>query len=167
MNSIIDSTPDAAEQLYRAIDRKVTIVNFDLHRLQDDLGESISLTYFGTCMMKMAPELHRLARLPHGASFAHEQIIKLVGNLTNHLSSGMGENKTSEQMEEDRHAQEDFFHRIDEVLLDVTKQREPGWNVGREVKRMEKNAEYLKDMGIGPYFPRTIQLMRQMAPGEY
>jgi len=118
-------------------------------------------------MLKITPELHRLARLPNGASFAHEQIIKMVGNLTSHLGSGMGEGKTQDEVEEDRHAQQDFFHQIDEVLLDVTKQREPGWNISREIKRMEKNAEYLKDMGIEPYFPRSLALMRQMAPGEY
>lgn len=166
MTAIIDSTPDAAQQLHRAIDRKVTIVNFDLHRLQDDLGESISVGYFSTCMLKIVPELHRLSHLTGGAALAHEQIIKMVGNLTSHLGSGIGEGKTQEEVDEDKHAQESFFREIDEVLYGVTKQRERQqggeFEVERELKRMTKNSEYLKQLGIFGYFPRTIGYLQQI-----
>lgn len=36
-----------------------------------------------------------------------------------------------------------------------------GWNVGREIKRIEKTAAYLRNFGVEPYFPRTLDAMRR------
>jgi hypothetical protein len=35
-----------------------------------------------------------------------------------------------------------------------------GWGVQREIKRIEKTGAYLRNWGVEPYFPRTLEGMR-------
>jgi hypothetical protein len=35
------------------------------------------------------------------------------------------------------------------------------WPVSREIKRIEKTAAYLRNFGIEPYFPATLDAMRR------
>ena len=88
---IMDSTTaDAAVTLNAQLDRKITIVNFDLHRLQDDLNDSISAAHFASAMLKFLPDIERLSVLPAGPRHAFDLILKLGGNLNSHggLDSG-------------------------------------------------------------------------------
>lgn len=164
----MDSTSDAANALNAQLDRKITIVNFDLHRLQDDLNDSISSSHFASAMAKFLPDVQRLASLPSGPRFAYELLIKLVGNLNSHggleASGGGAGGASDDEIEDDRRARVSFYERMDTELVDVVRRRfEEGeeWPVAREVKRLEKNAAYLKNIGIEPYFPRTLQTMRR------
>lgn len=172
----MDETADAATSLNQQLDRKITIVNFDLHRLQDDLNDSISSAHFASAMAKFLPEIQRLASLRTGPRHAYELLIKLVGNLNSHggleasLNGGGGGGSAAgdpgleEEMAEDRRARAAFYARMDEELVDVVRKRSAEgeeWSVARELKRLEKNAAYLKNLGIESYFPRATEVMRR------
>ena len=49
-------------------------------------------------------------------------------------------------------------------MVDVVRGRfrEEGdsWGVQREIKRIEKTGAYLRNWGVEPYFPRTLEVMR-------
>ena len=179
LTRLIDSTPSAAPELFKQIDRKVTIVNFDLHRLQDDLNDSISSSHFAAAMLKFIPDVQRLARLPEGPRYAYEAVVKIVGNLTSHGGHEIDEDGVSvdgagggamggeerEERDVNRRARESFFRKMDHELQSIIRAREhegETWHVGRELKRLEKNEHYLKEMGLGPYFPGSIELLRGM-----
>ncbi|KAI9718687.1 MAG: hypothetical protein M1828_006622 [Chrysothrix sp. TS-e1954] len=160
----MDEANDSASALNAQLDRKITIVNFDLHRLQDDLNDSISSAHFASAMAKFLPDIQRLASLRTGPRFAYELIIKLVGNLNSH--GGIEANGTGDdaEYEEDIRARSAFYDRMDDELVDVIKRRATegeDWPVTREVKRLEKNGAFLKNIGIDSYFPRSLQVMRQ------
>jgi len=163
----MDSSPDAASSLNAQLDRKITIVNFDLHRLQDDLNDSISSSHFASAMAKFLPDIQRLAHLPTGPRYAYELLIKLVGNLNSHgglEASGAANGAADDEIEEDRRARGTFYDRMDTELVEVVRRRgQEGedWPVMREIKRLEKNAAYLKNLGIEPYFPRSLDVMRE------
>jgi len=163
----MDKTPDAAPLLNGQLDRKITIVNFDLHRLQDDLNDSISSAHFASSMTKFLPDIRRLASLPTGPRYAYELLIKLVGNLNSHGGmDGSPSHNTHDaaELDEDRRARANFYDRIDAEMVDVIRRRaaeSEDWQVGREVKRLEKTASYLKSIGIEPYFPHSLDLMRR------
>lgn len=151
------TTTDAAVTLNAQLDRKITIVNFDLHRLQDDLNDSISASHFASAMLKFLPDIQRLAALPQGPRHAFDLVLKLGGNLNSHGGLDSGD-------EADIAARRDFYGRLDTAMVDVVGRRfEEGeeWNVGREIKRIEKTAGYLKGFGVEPYFPDTLELMRR------
>ncbi|KAF1926331.1 uncharacterized protein M421DRAFT_67564 [Didymella exigua CBS 183.55] len=149
------TTPDAAHTLNAQLDRKITIVNFDLHRLQDDLNDSISSAHFASSMLKFLPDIQRLTLLPQGPKYAFDLILKLGGNLNSHggLDSADGADIT---------ARRDFYARLDAAMVDVVQRRfgeGEEWNVQREIKRIEKTASYLKTYGVEPYFPQTREVM--------
>lgn len=171
----IDSQPGLnnmppAEVLNSQLDRKITIVNFDLHRLQDDLNDSITSSHFAASMSKFLPDVQRLAGLPGGPRFAYDLIIKLVGNLNSHGGVDRdGGNATDEDIEEDRRARADFGDRMDEELIDVVRRRvadNESWDVQKEVRRFERNAAYLKNIGFESYFPRTLEVLKREAGGS-
>jgi len=168
----MDANSDAANSLSAQLDRKITIVNFDLHRLQDDLNDSISSAHFAAAMSKFLPDVQRLAHLPSGPRYAYELLIKIVGNLNSHGgleangAGGGGSMNGAEEIEEDRRARANFYDRMDGELLEVVKRRTAegeDWPISKEVKRLEKTGAYLKNLGIEPYFPRSLDLMRQEA----
>jgi len=151
------TTPDAAITLNAQLDRKITIVNFDLHRLQDDLNDSISSAHFASAMLKFLPDIQRLSLLPAGSRHAFDLVLKLGGNLNSHggLDSGDASDIT---------ARRDFYSRLDATMVDIVGRRfgeGEDWNVHREIKRIEKTASYLRTFGVEPYFPQTLELMKQ------
>lgn len=150
------TTPDGAMTLNAQLDRKITIVNFDLHRLQDDLNDSISSSHFASAMLKFLPDIQRLSLLPSGPRHAFDLVLKLGGNLNSHGGLDSGD-------EEDLTARRDFYARLDGAMVDVVSRRfaeGEEWNVQREIKRIEKTAQYLSTYGIKPYFPQTLDVMR-------
>lgn len=164
------SQASAAESLNSQLDRKITIVNFDLHRLQDDLNDSISSSHFASSMAKFLPDIQRLASLPSGPKYAYDLIIKLVGNLNSHggvEASRDGNTEGMEQeIEDDRRSRQEFYERMDDELIDVIRLRGSegeNWDVQREVRRLERNQAYLKNVGIDYYFPRALDTLRRTA----
>jgi len=153
----MDAQPDAASTLNAQLDRKITIVNFDLHRLQDDLNDSISASHFASAMAKFLPDIARLSSLPSGSRYAFDLVLKLGGNLNSH-----GGLDTSDPV--DLAARRDFYGKLDSAMVDVVRRRfaeNEDWPVQREIKRIEKTAAYLKNFGIEPYFPSTLEAMRR------
>ncbi|KAF2180534.1 hypothetical protein K469DRAFT_592109 [Zopfia rhizophila CBS 207.26] len=151
------TTPDAAVTLNAQLDRKITIVNFDLHRLQDDLNDSISSAHFASAMLKFLPDIQRLSLLPTGPRHAFDLVLKLGGNLNSHGGLDSGDST-------DLAARRDFYGRLDNAMVEVVRRRfgeGEEWNVQREIKRIEKTASYLRTFGIEPYFPATLDLMKQ------
>ena len=165
----MDETADAAATLNQQLDRKITIVNFDLHRLQDDLNDSISSAHFASAMAKFLPDIQRLASLRTGPRLSYELVIKLVGNLNSHggleaTSNGSHDPALDEEIAEDRRARAAFYSRMDEELVDIVRKRNAEgeeWAVAREVKRLEKNGALLRNLGIDNYFPRSLDTMRR------
>jgi hypothetical protein len=151
------SPTHAAATLNAQLDRKITIVNFDLHRLQDDLNDSLPTPSFSACMLKFLPDIARLSSLPSGPRYAFDLLLKLGGNLNSHGGLETGD-------EEDLAERRSFYARLDEAMVDVVRGRfkEEGesWGVGREIKRIEKTGAYLRNWGVEPYFPRTLEVMR-------
>ncbi|KAF4308079.1 hypothetical protein GTA08_BOTSDO03691 [Botryosphaeria dothidea] len=153
--------PAAAGTLNAQLDRKITIVNFDLHRLQDDLNDSISASHFASAMAKFLPDIARLASLRTGPRYAFDLILKLGGNLNSHGGLDTGD-------AEDIAARRDFYGRLDQAMVDVVRRRfDEGedWPVQREIKRIEKTAAYLRNFGVEPYFPSTLHLMESKLHG--
>ncbi|KAL5119450.1 hypothetical protein ACEQ8H_002720 [Pleosporales sp. CAS-2024a] len=151
------TTPDAAVALNAQLDRKITIVNFDLHRLQDDLNDSISSSHFASAMLKFLPDIQRLALLPQGPRHAFDLVLKLGGNLNSH--GGIDSADAN-----DIAARRDFYSRLDAAMVDVVTRRfgeGEEWSVQREIKRIEKTANYLKTYGVEPYFPQTLETMKR------
>ena len=152
------TTPDAAHTLNAQLDRKITIVNFDLHRLQDDLNDSISSAHFASSMLKFLPDIQRLTLLPSGPKYAFDLLLKLGGNLNSH---GGLENGDEDDLAERRA----FYARLDDAMVAVVvgrfREEADGWGVAREIKRIEKTAQYLVTFGVKPYFPQTLDLMRR------
>ena len=158
----MDAQPESAAALNAQLDRKITIVNFDLHRLQDDLNDSISSSHFASAMSKFLPDISRLSVLPGGARFAFDLVLKLGGNLNSH--GGLEPSANTAEATADLAARRDFYARLDAAMVDVVKRRfgeGEDWPVQREIKRIEKTAAYLRNFGIETYFPSTLAAMRQ------
>lgn len=153
----MDVGPSAADSLNAQLDRKITIVNFDLHRLQDDLNDSISSAHFAASMAKFLPDIARLASLHTGSRYAFDLILKLGGNLNSHGGLESGD-------EDDLNARREFYSKLDDAMVDIVQRRigeGEDWQVGREIKRIEKTGAYLKNYGVEPYFPNTLAIMRR------
>jgi hypothetical protein len=158
----MDSQPDSATALNAQLDRKITIVNFDLHRLQDDLNDSISSSHFASAMSKFLPDISRLSALPSGARYAFDLVLKLGGNLNSHGTLDPATNNPDAAA--DLSARREFYGKLDTAMVDVVRRRfQEGeeWPVQREIKRIEKTAAYLRNFGIEPYFPATLDAMRK------
>ncbi|TKX26571.1 hypothetical protein C1H76_1103 [Elsinoe australis] len=147
----------AAATLNAQLDRKITIVNFDLHRLQDDLNDSLPTPSFSACMLKFLPDIARLSSLPSGPKFSFDLLLKLGGNLNSHGGLESGD-------EEDLRERRSFYAKLDEAMVDVVsgrfREEGEGWGVQREIKRIEKTGAYLRNWGVEPYFPKTLDVMR-------
>lgn len=153
----MDVAPDAAQTLNSQLDRKITIINFDLHRLQDDLNEPLSSTLFVSAMVKTLPNLERLAGLPGGPRMAYDLLLKLAGNLTSHEDFDNANPREAE-------ARQDFYLKLDNIMTEVVRRRfQEGEDVqiARELKRMDKTGSYLKSQGVSQYFPKTQDVMRR------
>ncbi len=148
----MDAQPDSAQTLNFQLDRKMTMVNYDLHRLQDALNDSLAPSYFVQALTTLLPDLERLAALAQGAKFAFELVIKLGGNLNSH---GGAPSTPDDSLE--------FYERLDETMVDVIRQRlgqGEEWQIMRDVKRIEKTGAYLRSYnGVTSYFPRSLKVM--------
>lgn len=121
-------------------------------------------------MGKFLPDVQRLASLPGGPRYAYDLIIKLVGNLNSHGGVDReGGGATEQEIQEDQHARAEFGDRMDEELIDVVKRRVAdgeSWDVQKEVRRFERNAAYLKNIGFESYFPKTLDVLKREAGGS-
>ena len=67
----------------------------------------------------------------------------------------------------------DFYTKLDETMVDVIRRRieqgneaveNPEWVIGRDVKRLEKTASWLRnEMGLQNYFTRSMDVLRYEA----
>ncbi|KAL8834647.1 MAG: hypothetical protein Q9170_003649 [Blastenia crenularia] len=155
-----DST--SAQTLAHHLDRKMTILNHDLHRLQDSLSSHLPTSTFTTTLATLLPAIESLSNLPHGPPLAFELLIKLGGNLNSH---GGEEGYNNEG---DITSRAEFYSRLDETMVDVVRRRlergaeeEQPWYVGKDVKRLEKTGGFLRSkIGLQTYFPRSLEVMR-------
>ena len=158
----MDTHTEAATTLNFQLDRKMTMLNYDLHRLQDNVNDTLPTTTFVQTLSTLIPNIERLAALAGGAKLAFELVIKLGGNLNSHGDGNTGN-------EADARSKADFYGRLDETMVDVIRQRleqteEPSWPVMRDVKRIEKTGQYLKsNLGVQSYFPRSLDVLRYEA----
>lgn len=154
--------PSSAQTLNYHIDRKMTVLNGDLHRLQDSLTTHLPTSTFSTTLLTLLPPIEDLSKLPNGAALAFELLIKLGGNLNSHGGDD-GWNNDADQA-----SRANFYARLDDAMVDVIRQRlsqagqeEPPWVVGRDVKRLEKTGGFLRSkIGLQSYFPRSLDVMR-------
>ena len=161
----MNTDPSAASTLNYHIDRKMTVINGDLHRLQDSLTAHLPTSTFATTLLTLLPSIENLASLPGGASLAFELVIKLGGNLNSHGGDDGWNNDADIQ------SRASFYSRLDDCMVDVIRQRlsqaggeDPPWVVGRDVKRLEKTGSFLRSkIGLQSYFPRSLDVMRYEA----
>lgn len=132
-------------------------------------------------MAKFLPDIERLATLRNGgAKYAYELIIKLVGNLNSHgglEAQDDTDHNVNREVEEDKRARAVFYRRMDEELVRCVERRcaadregpppqgmeNDGWGkpgLAGEIKRLERNAAYLKNLGITEYFTQSLDVMR-------
>lgn len=158
----MNTDPSAAQTLNYHIDRKMTVLNHDLHRLQDSLSSHLPTSTFATTLETLLPSIESLSALPSGPPLAFELIIKLGGNLNSHGGDEGWNN------EADRASRAAFYARLDEVMVDIIRQRlemkgaeDPSWTVFKDVKRLEKTGNFLKQkIGLQQYFPRSVERMQ-------
>ena len=158
----MNTDPSSAQTLNYHIDRKMTVLNGDLHRLQDSLTTHLPTSTFATTLLTLLPSIESLSALPSGAALAFELIIKLGGNLNSH-GGDEGWNNDADQT-----SRANFYARLDDAMVDVIRQRlsqagqeEPPWLVARDVKRLEKTGGFLRSkIGLQSYFPRSLEVMK-------
>lgn len=158
----MNTDPSAAQTLNYHLDRKMTVLNHDLHRLQDSLSSHLPTSTFATTLETLIPSIESLSSLPGGPPLAFELVIKLGGNLNSHGGDDGWNN------EADASSRANFYGRLDECMVDVIRQRltqsrgeEPPWMIVRDIKRLEKTGSFLKSkIGLQAYFPRSLEVMQ-------
>lgn len=159
----MNGDPTSAQTLNYQLDRKMTVLNHDLHRLQDSLSSHLPTATFATTLAQLIPSIEDLSQLPGGPPLAFELIIKLGGNLNSHGGDEGWNN------EADASSRADFYTRLDDTMLDVVRARlapnsreDPPWSVVRDVKRLEKTGQFLRSkLGLQSYFPRSLEVMKR------
>ena len=172
----MNTDPTSAQTLNYQLDRKMTILNHDLHRLQDSLSTHLPTATFATTLAQLIPSIEELAALPGGPPLAFELLIKLGGNLNSHGGDEGWNN------EADAASRADFYNQLDSCMMDIVKMRlkdsdahshpnEDGtvgsgqgenWQVGRDIKRLEKTGAFLRSkLGLREYFPRSLEIMKR------
>ena len=159
----MNGDPTSAQTLNYQLDRKMTVLNHDLHRLQDSLSSHLPTATFATTLAQLIPSIEDLSQLPGGPPLAFELIIKLGGNLNSHGGDEGWNN------EADASSRAEFYTRLDDSMLDVVRARlapngreDPPWSVARDVKRLEKTGQFLRSkLGLQSYFPRSLEVMKR------
>ncbi|CAF9933116.1 MAG: hypothetical protein ALECFALPRED_005481 [Alectoria fallacina] len=159
----MNSDPTSAQTLNYQLDRKMTVLNHDLHRLQDSLSSHLPTATFASTLAQLIPSIEDLSALPGGPALAFELIIKLGGNLNSH-GGDEGWNNDA-----DASSRAEFYNRLDDCMLDIVRLRlapasgeDPPWQVGRDIKRLEKTGAFLRTkLGLQTYFPRSLELMKR------
>lgn len=113
----MNADPAAAQTLNYQLDRKMTVLNHDLHRLQDSLATHLPTATFATTLAQLLPSIEDLAGLPCGSPLAFELLIKLGGNLNSHGGEEGWNN------EADANSRADFYSQLDACMTDVVKTR--------------------------------------------
>lgn len=103
----------AAKALSAQLDRKITIVNFDMHRLQDDLNKALPLAHFSACMLSFLKDVERLSNLAGGPAYACDLVCKLGANVNSHE-----DNST-----EDERVRCDFYDKLDDAMVKAIRKR--------------------------------------------
>jgi hypothetical protein len=157
----MNSDPAAAQTLNYHLDRKMTVLNHDLHRLQDSLSSHLPTSTFATTLETLLPPIETLSALPGGPSLAFELVIKLGGNLNSHEGDEGWNN------EADASCRAAFYGRLDDCMVDVIRLRlsqrgeDPPWMITKDVRRLEKTGAFLKSkIGLQAYFPRSLEVMQ-------
>ena len=172
----MNTDPTSAQTLNYQLDRKMTVLNHDLHRLQDSLSTHLPTATFATTLAQLIPSIEDLAALPGGPPLAFELLIKLGGNLNSH-GGDEGWNNDA-----DAASRADFYTQLDACMMDVVKMRlkesdahshaaedaaagagqGENWQVGRDIKRLDKTGAFLKSkLGLREYFPRSVEIMKR------
>ena len=162
----------SASTLSHQLDRKMTMLNYDLHRLADSLPTPLPTATIAQPLTTLLPPIAHLSNLPSGPAFSFELLIKLAGNLNSHHTSS-DPNDSSDATAEDARSRADFYSRLDEVMVDVVRRRVEqgtegeehqqagGWQISRDVKRLEKTGAFLRsEMGLQNYFVRALDVLR-------
>ena len=159
----------SAQTLSYQLDRKMTVLNHDLHRLQDSLSMHLPTSTFATTLSALIPSIEDLAALPGGPPLAYELLIKLGGNLNSHGGDEGWNN------EADAASRADFYGRLDECMLDVVRARldtegvgksgagvKGEWSVGDQIRRLDKTGAFLRSkLGLLSYFPRSLEVLKR------
>ena len=157
----MNTDPSAAQTLNYQLDRKMTVLNHDLHRIQDSLSSHLPTATFASTLAQLIPSIEELSNLPGGPPLAFELIVKLGGNLNSH-GGDQGWNNDA-----DARSRADFYNHLDECMLDVVHQRlanreDPPWMISKDIKRLEKTGTFLKNkLGLQTYFPQSLDKMRR------
>ncbi|MCJ1238651.1 hypothetical protein MMC14_006642 [Varicellaria rhodocarpa] len=159
--STMSTSPIAASTFSNQLERKMTMLNFDLHRLADSLPSRLPTSTIAQTLSTLLPSISHLSTLSQGALLAFELLIKLGGNINSH--------NTGEENEADIKSTADFYTRLDESMVDVIRRRieqgsageeSPEWQIGKDVKRLEKTGVFLRsEMGLQNYFPRSLDVL--------
>lgn len=158
----MSSSPIAASTFSSQLERKMTMLNYDLHRLADSLPSPIPMSTVTSTLSTLLPSIAHLSTLSQGAPLAFELLIKLAGNLNSH--------NTGDETENDARIISEFYTRLDESMVDVIRRRleqsnageeNPEWKITRDVKRLENTGDFLrKEMNLGNYFVRSLEVLR-------
>ncbi|MCJ1285309.1 hypothetical protein MMC26_004649 [Xylographa opegraphella] len=158
----MSSSPVAASTFASQLERKMTMLNYDLHRLADSLPSPIPMSTVTITLSTLVPPIAHLSTLSQGAPQAFELLIKLAGNLNSHI--------TGEENESDSKTIAEFYTLLDQSMVDIIRQRleqsnagqeSPEWMIPRDVKRIEKTGDLLgREMGLRNYFVRSLDVLR-------
>ena len=158
----MSASPVAASTFSSQLERKMTMLNYDLHRLADSLPSPIPMSTVTITLSTLVPGVSHLSTLSQGAPQAFELLIKLAGNLNSHI--------TGEENEADSKTIADFYTLLDQSMVDIIRRRleqsnageeSPEWMIPRDVKRLEKTGDLLgREMGLRNYFPRSLEVLR-------
>jgi hypothetical protein len=157
----MNTDPAAAQTLNYHLDRKMTVLNHDLHRLQDSLSSHLPTSTFATTLETLIPPIETLSSLPGGPAPAFELVIKLGGNLNSHEGDEGWNN------EADASCRAAFYGRLDECMVEVIRLRlsqargeDPPWMITKDIRRLEKTGSFLKSkIGLQAYFPKSLEVM--------
>ena len=158
----MNTDPSSAQTLNYHLDRKMTVLNHDLHRLQDSLSTHLPTSTFSTTLETLIDPIETLSSLPGGPPLAFELIIKLGGNLNSHGGDDGWNN------EADASSRAEFYGKLDDCMVDIIRQRlsqsrgeDPPWMIVRDIKRLEKTGGVLKSkIGLQAYFPKSLEVMQ-------
>ncbi|MCJ1338147.1 hypothetical protein MMC09_003432 [Bachmanniomyces sp. S44760] len=151
LTASLPASPLSASTLSHQLDRKMTMLNYDLHRLADSLPSPLPTATIATPLSTLLPPILYLSTLPTGAALAFEHLMKLGGNLNSHhqISSSGQQSINDDDMggqegndPEKAHLsdyeavnardQADFYTRLDEAMMEVIRRRMEQGTAGEE-----------------------------------
>lgn len=154
------ASPVAAGTLAAQLERKMTMLNYNLHQLGDVLPTPPPASTITSALAALLPTIQQLAALPGGPAGAFEALIKLAGNLNSH--------GTGDESDADRSAIASFYADLDDAMVRVVGLRAAAategiedWDISRDLERLQRTGAFLKkEMGVRNYFVRAQEAMR-------